>query len=290
MLTRLGLALIWLLHFLPLTLLAPLGRGLGMLIYILARERRHVTMTNLGLCFPQWTEAERIKTARRHFQAFGRSLIEHGILWWSSRARVLRLIRIEGMAHWQSAAGQPVILLAPHFVGLDMGGIRLGAEYRVVSVYSQQKSPAFDDVLYRGRTRFVMPDLFSRQEGIRPVVKSMRKGLPFYYLPDMDFGERDSIFVPFFGVPAATISGLARIAQLAKAVVVPAVTYQMPGAEGYVLKFFPAWENYPSADAADDARRMNAFIEERVREMPEQYFWVHKRFKTRPAGEPGVYE
>ncbi len=289
MLTRLGLALIWLLHFLPLTLLAPVGRGFGMLLYVLARERRRVTLINLGLCFPQWSEAERIRTARRHFQAFGRSLIEHGILWWSSRARVLRLIRIEGVAHWQAAAGRPVILLAPHFIGLDMGGIRLGAEYRVVSVYSQQKNPAFDAVLYRGRTRFVMPDLYSRQDGIRPVVKSMRKGLPFYYLPDMDFGERDSMFVPFFGVPAATITGLARIAQLAKAVVVPAVTYQLPGTGGYVLKFFPAWEDYPSADAAADARRMNAFIEERVREMPEQYFWLHKRFKTRPAGEEKFY-
>jgi KDO2-lipid IV(A) lauroyltransferase len=290
MLTRLGLALIWLLHFLPLRLLALAGRGFGMLLYVLARERRRVTLTNLRLCFPQWSEAERIRIARRHFQAFGRSLLEHGILWWSSRERVLGLIRIEGLAHWQAAAGRPVILLAPHFVGLDMGGIRLGAEHRVVSVYSQQKNPAFDAVLYRGRTRFVMPDLYSRQDGIRPVVKSMRKGLPFYYLPDMDFGERDSIFVPFFGVPAATITGLARIAQLARAVVVPAVTYQLPGADGYVLKFFPAWQDYPSGDEVADARRMNAFIEERVREMPEQYFWLHKRFKTRPAGEAGFYD
>jgi KDO2-lipid IV(A) lauroyltransferase len=290
MLTRLGLALIWLLHFLPLRLLALAGRGFGMLLYVLARERRRVTLTNLRLCFPQWSEVERIRIARRHFQAFGRSLLEHGILWWSSRERVLGLIRIEGLAHWQAAAGRPVILLAPHFVGLDMGGIRLGAEHRVVSVYSQQKNPAFDAVLYRGRTRFVMPDLYSRQDGIRPVVKSMRKGLPFYYLPDMDFGERDSIFVPFFGVPAATITGLARIAQLAKAVVVPAVTYQLPGADGYVLKFFPAWQDYPSGDEVADARRMNAFIEERVREMPEQYFWLHKRFKTRPAGEAGFYD
>lgn len=290
MLTRLGLALIWLLHFLPLRLLAPVGRGFGMLLYALARERRRVTLTNLRLCFPQWSETERVRIARRHFQAFGRSLLEHGILWWSSRERVLELIRIEGLHHWQAAAGRPVILLAPHFVGLDMGGIRLGAEHRVVSVYSQQKNPTFDAVLYRGRTRFVMPDLYSRQDGIRPVVKSMRKGLPFYYLPDMDFGGRDSIFVPFFGVPAATITGLARIAQLAGAVVVPAVTYQQPGADGYVLKFFPAWEDYPGADAAADARRMNAFIEERVREMPEQYFWLHKRFKTRPAGEAGFYD
>ncbi|MBX9810005.1 MAG: lipid A biosynthesis acyltransferase, partial [Burkholderiales bacterium] len=282
MLTRLGLAVIWLLHFLPLALLAPVGRAFGMLLYALAHERRKVAQTNLRLCFPALSEAEHVALARRHFRAFGRSLVEHGILWWSSRERVQRLIRIEGLEHWRAVADRPVIWLAPHFVGLDMGGIRLGSEYRVASVYSHQKNPVFDAILYHGRTRFVMPELFSRQQGMRPLVKAMRQGLPFYYLPDMDFGERDSIFVPFFGVPAATITGLSRIARLAGAVVVPAVTRQLPGSDGYELRFYPAWENFPSEDAEADARRMNAFIEERVREMPEQYFWLHKRFKTRP--------
>ena len=287
--TRLGLAVIWLLHFLPLALLAPAGRAFGMLLYALARERRIVVQTNLALCFPHWSEAERTRVARRHFQAFGRSLLEHGILWWSSKARVQRLVRIEGLEHWRAVADRPVIWLAPHFVGLDMGGIRLGSEYRVASVYSRQKNPVFDAMLYRGRTRFVMPELFSRQQGIRPLVKAMRRGLPFYYLPDMDFGSRDSIFVPFFGVPAATITGLSRIARLAGAVVVPAVTRQLPAAAGYELRFYPAWENFPGGDDEADARRMNAFIEERVREMPEQYYWLHKRFKTRPPGEPRLY-
>lgn len=287
--TRLGLGLIWLLHFLPLALLAPVGRAFGMLLYVLARERRRVAQTNLGLCFPKLSKAGRAALARRHFQAFGRSLIEHGILWWSSKARVQQLIRIEGLEHWQAVADRPVIWLAPHFVGLDMGGIRLGSEYRVASVYSRQKNPVFDAVLYRGRTRFVMPELFSRQQGIRPLVKAMRQGLPFYYLPDMDFGSRDSIFVPFFGVPAATITGLSRIARLAGAVVVPAVTRQLPGSAGYELRFYPAWENFPGGDDEADTRRMNAFIEERVKEMPEQYFWLHKRFKTRPPGKPRIY-
>ena len=289
MLTRLGLALIWLLHFLPLGLLAPVGRAFGMLLYALARERRKVAQTNLRLCFPELGEAERVALARRHFQAFGRSLIEHGILWWSPKARVQQLIRIEGLEHWRAVADRPVIWLAPHFVGLDMGGIRLGSEYHVTSVYGHQKNPVFDAILYHGRTRFVMPELFSRQQGIRPLVKAMRRGLPFYYLPDMDFGSRDSIFVPFFGVPAATITGLSRIARLAGAVVVPAVTRQLPGSDGYELRFYPAWENFPSGDDKADTRRMNAFIEERVREMPEQYYWLHKRFKTRPPGEKKIY-
>jgi len=289
MLTRVALALVWLLRLLPLQLLAPVGRGLGFLLYLLGRERREVVLINLKLCFPQWTEAERRRVARAHFQAFGRSLLEHGILWWSSKARVQGLVRIEGIEHWQAVAGRPVILLAPHFIGLDMGGVRLGSEYRVVSVYSRQKDPAFDAVLYSGRTRFVMPELYSRQEGVRPVVKALRRGLPFYYLPDMDFGSRDSIFVPFFGVPAATITGLSRIARLAGATVVPAVARQLPGAAGYALTFYPAWRDFPSNDVERDTRRMNAFIEERVLEMPEQYYWLHKRFKTRPPGEPRYY-
>ena len=148
---------------------------------------------------------------------------------------------------------------------------------------------AFDAVLLHGRTRLGPTELYSRQDGIRPVAKAIKSGLPFYYLPDMDFGERDSIFVPFFGVPAATITGLARIAALTGAVVVPAVTTQLPGNDGYVLRFHPAWESFPSGDLAADTRRMNAFIEERVREMPAQYYWLHKRFKTRPPGELAVY-
>lgn len=289
MLTRLGLVVIWLLHFLPLRLLAPLGRGLGMLLYLFALERRRVTLTNLKLCFPQWTESERVKIARRHFRAFGRSLLEHSILWWGSRERIQTLVRVEGLAHWQAVADRPVIWFAPHFVGLDMGGARIITEWRGISVYSRQKDPVFDRVLLRGRTRFVTPMLFSRQDGIRPVVKAMRAGLPFYYLPDMDFGSRDSIFAPFFGVPAATITGLSRIARLAGAVVVPAVTRQLPGSSGYVLTFYPAWAGFPTDDVEADIRRMNEFIEQRVLEMPEQYFWLHKRFKTRPPGEAKFY-
>jgi len=289
-LTRAAIGIVWLLRLLPLPLLAPIGRGLGFLLYLLGRERREVVLTNLRLCFPGWSDEDRRRIAKAHFRGFGRSLLEHGILWWSSKAGVQRLVRVQGLEHWMAVRQQPVIFLAPHFIGLDMGGIRLGSEYKVVSVYSRQKDPAFDAVLYHGRTRFVMPELYSRQEGVRSVIKALRRGLPFYYLPDMDFGSRDSIFIPFFGVPAATITGLSRIAKLAGAVVVPAVTRQLPGGAGYVLTFYPAWRDFPSDDLERDTRRMNAFIEERVLEMPEQYYWLHKRFKTRPSGEPKVYD
>ncbi len=289
MMTRLGLGLIWLLHWLPLALLAPLGRAAGLLLYALAGERRSVVLTNLRLCFPDLREPQRVQLARNHFAVFTRSLLEHGILWWGSRERVLRMVRVEGLEHWLAVRERPVIWLSPHFVGLDMGGIRLTAEFPLVSVYSKQKNPVFEAVLLHGRTRLGPTELYSRQDGIRPVAKAIKKGLPFYYLPDMDFGERDSMFVPFFGVPAATITGLARIAAMTGAVVVPAVTTQLPGGDGYVLRFYPAWDHYPGGDLAANTRRMNAFIEERVREMPEQYYWLHKRFKTRPPGEQKIY-
>jgi KDO2-lipid IV(A) lauroyltransferase len=290
MMVRLGLALIRLLRALPLALLSRLGAALGTLLYGLARARRRVVMTNLELCWPELDVAQRRALARAHFCAFARSVLEHGALWWGTKAQVHDLVRVEGLEHWREHAGRPVILLAPHFVGLDMGGIRLAADYRLNSIYSRQKSAAADAILMHGRTRFGQTTLFARQDGIRPMLKSLQSGEPFYYLPDMDLGARDSVFAPFFGVPAATITALSRIARLAGAVVVPCVTRQLPGGAGYVVRLYPAWQDFPSGDVQADARRMNAFIEARVREMPEQYYWLHKRFKTRPPGAASLYD
>jgi KDO2-lipid IV(A) lauroyltransferase len=286
---RIGIFILWLLHFLPLPVLALVGQGLGLVAYSLARERRRVARTNLRLCFPEMGPRERERLVRGHFQALSRSFFEHGILWWSSARRIRRLVRIEGQEHLTAAHGLAQILLAPHFVGLDMGGLRISLDMQVASLYSKQKNPVTDQLLLRGRLRFNAPRLFSRQDSVRGVVKTIRAGLPFYYLPDMDFGRRDSIFVPFFGIPAATITGVSRLASLSRAKVLPAVTQQLPGGRGYVLKIYPAWENFPTEDVAADARRVNAFIEDRIREMPAQYLWVHKRFKTRPEGAPRVY-
>jgi KDO2-lipid IV(A) lauroyltransferase len=287
--TRIALALVWLLHWLPLPLLAAVGRGFGRLLFALGRERRKVTLTNLRLCFPQMDEAERLALARRHYEAFGRSVLERGILWWSGKERIQRLVRVEGVEHFRAVADRPVIWLAPHFVGLDMGGVRLTTEYPLVSMYSRQKNPLVDRLLLHSRTRFGNSPMASRQDGLKPVVREMRKGLPFYYLPDMDFGARDAVFVPFFGVPAATVTALSRLAKITGAAVVPCVTRQLPGGAGYVATFHPAWQDFPSGDVEADTRRMNAFIEAEIVKMPEQYYWLHKRFKTRPAGEKGVY-
>ena len=283
------MALFWLLGLLPLRLMAPLGEGLGMLVYWLVRERRRVVRTNLRLCFPRMPEAEREKLSRRHFRAFGRTVLEHSLLWWGAEERVRRLVVFEGREHFDRNVGKPLIVLAPHFVGLDMGGIRLSIEHNVMSMYSHQKNPALDKILLHGRTRFGESVLVSRQEGLRPVIRGLRKGIPFFYLPDMDLGPKDSLFVPFFGVSTATVAGLSRLARLTGARVVPCITRQLPGAGGYVTRFYPAWEDFPGVSVEDDTARMNVFIEERVREMPEQYYWLHKRFKTRPPGEARFY-
>lgn len=289
MMARFGIFLMWLLHFLPLRILARIGEGLGMLLYALGAERRRVAATNLRLCFPEVSEHERAALVRRNFRMFARSFLERSILWWSSAERIQSLIRVEGLAHFQAAQTGPVILLAPHFVALDVGGSWLTQHGNLVSIYSNQKNPLFHDILLRGRNRFGRQQLYARQQGLRPVVKAIREGLPFYYLPDQDLATKDGVFVPFFGVQAATLNTIARLAKMTGAKVVPCISRILPDAAGYEVRFYPAWENYPTDDLVADTRRVNEFIEQRVREMPEQYFWLHKRFKTRPEGEKSFY-
>lgn len=287
LLSRVILVMLWLLHFLPLPLLARLGEGLGMLVYAFGGERKRVVRINLKLCFPHLSEAEREQLLRRHCRAFGRAALENGIGWWASKARLHRVCKVEGLEHVPEIGKRPLIFFAPHFIGLDIGGVRLSSEYTGVSMYRRLTDPLLNALLLRGRTRFGLTTLVSDRGGLRQVIRSIKQGLPFYYLPDRDHGMRDSVFAPFFGVPAATTTTMARLARLTGAQVVPCITRQV--AHGYVARFYPAWESYPSADVIADAARMNAFIEERVREIPEQYFWNQKRFKTRPAGEGGFY-
>ena len=289
MLARLGVFIFWLIHFLPFPVIVAIGNALGILAYPFAVERRRVGMINLKLCFPEMSEDARKKLVRAHFKMFMRGLIERSILWWSSAERISSLIRVEGVEHFEAIKDKPSILLTPHFVGMDAGGQWIAQHADTVCMYANQKNRYLTELLLNKRGRFGNQHLYSRQEGLRPILKGMRKGMPFVYPPDQDQGVKDGAFIPFFGVPAATMTSLPRIAQMTGAKVVPSITRLLPGGEGYVLTFYPAWENYPSGDDVADARRMNAFIEDRIREMPEQYFWLHKRFKTRPDGEERFY-
>jgi KDO2-lipid IV(A) lauroyltransferase len=286
---RLVLILLWLFHWLPLSVQAAVGDAVGALAWRLAGSRRRVTLTNLALCFPELSARDREAIGRAHFAAFARGALEQGIMWWGSAARIHRTVRLEGTEHWQQVTDRPVILFAPHFVGLNMGAFRIGSVWPLMSVYSRLKNPVADAAMLRYRLRFDNAMLFSRQDSLRPLLKALKPGTTLYYLPDQDFGPRDALFVPFFGVPAATVPAMARIARITGAAVVPCITRQLPGGAGYVTTLYPAWEGYPTDDLEADTRRMNAFLEDGVREMPAQYFWSHKRFKTRPAGEASFY-
>ncbi|MGB4346004.1 MAG: lipid A biosynthesis acyltransferase [Burkholderiaceae bacterium] len=288
---RIILLLMWMLHWLPLPVVGRIGKAIGSLLFVLMAERRHITLTNLQLCMPQLTNAERRQIARAHFQGYARSILERGILWWASPARLKKLIHIEGAVPAADLAKRPTIFLCPHFVCLEVAGVAITMAGPACSIYTRQRNKIFDEALRRGRLRFT-PDernLMARDAGVKPIIRAMKSGRPFLMLPDMDFGPRESIFVPFFGIPAATLTAPARLSAATGGQVIPVVTRFLPNYQGWKVTFYPAWDDYPGKDIDAATRRMNAFIEARILEAPAEYFWSHKRFKTRPAGMPSVY-
>ncbi len=292
--TRFWLRVLRLFGRLPIGVTRACGAAVGWLAYHVAAERRRVARINLRACFPDMPEKARRRLVRAHFRVFAQSVLDRGLIWWASKERIEQHVRWVDLHHFEEAAARgPVIVLAPHFVGLDAGGIRFSMLMHAISMYSRQKNRLLDETILQARSRFNKPILLSRQDGMRPAVRAMRRGLSFYYLPDMDFGPRDAAFVSFFGVLAATITAPARLARITKAAVVPCVTRMTK--DGYEARFYPPWDDFPDADddspatLARAARRMNAFIEERVAEMPAQYLWTHKRFKTRPPGDNKFY-
>lgn len=287
---RILLGLMWLLHWLPLPILGRIGEAVGSLLFAVMKKRRHITLTNLRLCLPQFSEGERRTIARQHFQAYARAVLERSILWWASRARLQRLIRVEPSLPLEAMQSSPTILLCPHFVCLDVAGVAIAMEASACSIYTQQQNKVFDEALRKGRERFSPVKIFSRAAGVKPIIRAMRQGLPFFMLPDMDFGAKDAEFIPFFGMQAATLTAPARIAAATGAKVIPVIATFLPNYQGWQVKFYPAWENYPGPDLLAATRQVNAFIEERALETPAEYWWSHKRFKTRPPGAPSVYD
>jgi KDO2-lipid IV(A) lauroyltransferase len=285
---RLLVFLMWLLHWLPLPVLGRIGAAVGSLMYVAIPKRRKIALTNLRLCMPELSEQERRRIAHQHFQDYARSILERAILWWAPIPRLKRLMHIEPAVPQAEMESGPTILLCPHFVCLDIAGVA-SRVIPVSTIYAPQKNALFDKLLRQGRERFGPVRLITRREGIKPILRALRDGLPYFMLPDMDFGEKDAAFVPFFGVPAATLTALPRLAATTGAKVIPVIATFLPNYKGWRIVFYPKWENYPGDDIIEATRRMNAFIEERVREAPSQYFWTHKRFKTRPDGEPSFY-
>ena len=289
--TRALLAALWLFHWLPLPLQAVLGDLFGRLGWHVVRSRRRVALRNLELCFPELSADERERLAREHLRWLGRSLLERGLLWYASPARLRRLIRIEGDVHLAERSDKPVMWLAPHFMGLDVAGasVLLFQKRKGISIYQRQSNAVLDHALRRGRLRLGNAEIFSRDEAGKALLRAIRRGDGFFNLPDMDFGTRDAAFVPFFGVSAVTLLAPSRLAKALGMIVQPVVAEILPRGRGYVVRYEAPWADFPSDDPVADAARMNRWIEAEIRRNPAQYLWVHRRFKTRPPGEPSLY-
>jgi KDO2-lipid IV(A) lauroyltransferase len=275
--------------WLPRRVLWVLGNALGSLFSLFQSPARRVAERNIELCFPGMDPGERQKLVFHHFRLSGYAVVSLAVAWWAPKWRVRTFIKFRDQYHLDDAlaGGKNVILLAPHFIGLDMGGIRLSLERKAVSMYRQSRNP-FLEYIFQRRSRFGGV-VVERMSNLKALLRHIRQGLPFYYLPDQDMGERASVFAPFFGVPAATITALSRIAQSTNAAVIPCITRILPRGQGYELCLYPPLKNFPSDDPLADAKRMNEEVEKWVLEMPEQYMWSYRRFKTRPNNEPSLY-
>lgn len=273
----------------PLSWVRALGAGLGQLLWYLARRRRHIALVNLRLCFPEWSEAERQRVAHRHFIAFGQSVLDRAWLWHAPEAVLRERLQWVGEVQALSAPG-PLVMFAPHFVGLDAGGMAVAMQVRpapVAFIFVAQSNPVIEDWVRAGRERLGNTRPYFRHEGMRKILAGLKRGEPLHLSPDMDFNREESIFVPFMGVMAATVPSLSRLSRVAGARVVPVTTRMTP--QGYRIEAHPRLDHFPTDDLVADTTRMNALLADVIRSMPEQYHWVHRRFKTRPEGEPGVY-
>jgi KDO2-lipid IV(A) lauroyltransferase len=287
--SRLGVLFMRAIAPLPLGVVRGMGTALGALLYVLVVTRRRVAMRNLELCFPQWSVAQRRRVVREHFVLFAQAWLDRSWLWHAKPDIVRQRLSLTGAVN-EIDGEAPAILFVPHFLGLDAGvtALTLLTPRRIMGVYTRQSNPVVDQWIFEGRHRFAQDSRgLHRSEGVREMIAAVRSGAAMYLLPDMIFGAEDSIFVPFYGVQAATLPSLPRFARLCRAKVVPLLTQLTES--GYEVRLLPAWTGYPTSDIVADTALMNARLQTYIDGMPAQYYWVHKRFKSRPPGEPPVY-
>ena len=288
--TRLAIAGMNLLGKLPLPVLRGIGKGIGRFLFVVARQRRRIALRNFELCFPEVPEAQRKAWARESFEVFCQTFLDRSWLWAGSEALVRSRVKLVGAVH-ELEGDMPTIVFAPHFYSMDAGGLALplNTQREFTSIFATNPDPALDAWFMAGRQRFGRVRMLNRADGVKPIISSLRQGGLLYLLPDMDYGRTDSVFVPYFAVQeTATIPSLSRFARLGRARVIAVYTRMTP--EGYVAEVTPFWENFPTDDIVADTARMNRELEAAIRTMPAQYYWVHKRFKTRPEGQPSLYK
>jgi Kdo2-lipid IVA lauroyltransferase/acyltransferase len=288
MFSKLGLLLLRALGYLPLSWLRALGAGLGALLLVVIPSRRRVVQTNLRVCFAHLSEAERDALTRQTFVYFAQAWLDRSWLWHRSAACIQARVKLSGEVAALSET-TPTVLFAPHFMGLDVGwtALTMSLPLHFTTIFTPQSNAAVDAWVAKGRQRFGHVRLFRREDGVKPIVAALRQKELLYLLPDMNFGPSESIFVPFYGEQAATVPSLSRFAKLGRARVVPVITRMTD--EGYEVVVLPAWNDFPTDDAVADTATMNQRLEAFINTMPAQYFWVHKRFKTRPPSAAELY-
>ena len=287
--SKLGVGAMHGLAKLPLPMLRGLGTFIGRVAFVIAGRRRKIALRNLELCFPEMPEAERKALAKKTFEVFCQTFLDRSWLWFGSEELVRSRVKLEGAVH-EIEGDTPTIVFAPHFYSMDAGGLALplNTTREFTSIFATNPDPVLDAWFMAGRQRFGHVRMLNRADGVKPIISCVRKGGLLYLLPDMDYGKNDSVFVPFFAVQnTATIPSLSRFARLGKAKVVALYNEMTP--TGYVAHLTPAWENFPTDDHVADTARMNRELQAAIMKMPEQYYWVHKRFKTRPEGEASLY-
>ena len=288
----LGLGILWMITQLPYRALLTIGRLLGAAMYRLAGERRSIAAHNLKMCFPEKSAKERKKLLKENFASTSVAFFEMAMSWWWAPHKLARLAHIEGLEHLRQAEldGRGVILMALHFTTLEIGAALLGQKHTIDGMYREHGNPLFDFVQRRGRERHNPESLAVERSNVRGMIKMLRAGRAIWYAPDQDYGAKQSIFVPLFGIQAATLTATSKLARLGESIVVPLTQERLSDGSGYRLVVHPPLTNFPSETDEIDCLRINQWVEASIRECPEQYLWTHRRFKTRPAYEANMYE
>ena len=275
---------------LPFPVQAMLGRSLGCLLLALSPRRKKIALINIGLCFPEWDEKQRQDMLWRNAEAMGLAFFENAMAYWWTDEKIRSISEIQGVENLRDAVsqGKGVILLFGHFTTLEIMSRILRLYTPFHPVYRKQNNPLVEYLIRRERFNFT--DKLIKHDDIRSMYRSIIENVPLFYIPDRNFGPRQSIFVPFFGIPTATISATSRLAGFKNSPVLPMVQQRLPGNRGYRLIIEKPLENFPGNDLYEDTARINRIIENQIRQNPENYLWVHRRFKTRPDGEESFYQ
>ncbi len=287
--TWLGLLLLRLISSLPWRVVAWVSDGIGFLIYHGYKSRREIAEKNISTCFPEWTKEKVQITAKRSFQLATQAMFFTGVAWWASEKRYQSLVEFDSkLLDEHTSSGKNVIVLTPHFVGLEAAGVFMSIDRPYMTMYQYAKNALVHHHVVTKRARF-NGYLVERKEPLRRMLKLLKQKIPLYYLPDQDAG-RKGLFVPFFGVQASSFDMLGKMAKLSKAIVIPCSVEIQQRGKGIKIRLYPPLKDFPTGDDMNDTLLQNQTVENLIKEFPEQYLWAHKRFKTRPEGEAPFYK